>query len=377
MILGIDASSIRSGGGVTHLVELLRAATPSDYGFKKVIVWGGRATLAKIEDRDWLLKVNDPLLDRGLFYRVFWQCFVLKNLAQNSKCNVLFVLGGSDASGFKPMVIMSQNLLPFEWTELLRFGWSLHTLKFILLRWTQSHSFRNADGIIFLTKYARDAVLNVTGPLVGKREIIPHGINSRFIFPSRQHRHLSEFQDDKPCRILYVSIVHPYKHQWHVVEAVAKLKSTGVPIVLKLVGPPASGMKRLSDTINRIDPEGKFITFCGAVPYEELNTYYASADIGVFASSCETMANILLEGMAASLPMACSFKGPMPAILRDAGTYFDPESSNSIAQALNLLIASSEIRVEKAEAGLKLSQQYSWQRCASKTFAFLAQISDV
>ena len=38
MILGIDASNIRAGGGVTHLRNLLQYGCPSDVGIKKVIV---------------------------------------------------------------------------------------------------------------------------------------------------------------------------------------------------------------------------------------------------------------------------------------------------------------------------------------------------
>jgi hypothetical protein len=52
MILGIDASNIRGGGGVTHLVELLKAANPIQYGFEKVYVWSGKYTLDKIENRN-------------------------------------------------------------------------------------------------------------------------------------------------------------------------------------------------------------------------------------------------------------------------------------------------------------------------------------
>lgn len=45
MRLGIDASNIRTGGGVTHLIELLRAAKPQEHGFDEVIVWGGSTYL--------------------------------------------------------------------------------------------------------------------------------------------------------------------------------------------------------------------------------------------------------------------------------------------------------------------------------------------
>ena len=34
------------------------------------------------------------------------------------------------------------------------------------------------------------------------------------------------------------------------------------------------------------------------------------------------------------LPIACSNKGPMPEILRNAGAYFDPNSSISIRKAI-------------------------------------------
>jgi len=69
MFLGIDASSISSGGGLTHLVELLRTATPQTYGFDAVIVWASSATLNRLEDRGWLRKERDSLLERSLPYR--------------------------------------------------------------------------------------------------------------------------------------------------------------------------------------------------------------------------------------------------------------------------------------------------------------------
>ena len=375
MILGINAFNIRAGGGLTHLEELLRAADPTAQGFKKVIVWGSTATLAKIDARDWLEKVNDPFLNRSLPIRVFWQRFRLRKLAEQSGCNVLFAPGGTDSSGFKPLVSMSQNLLPFEWRELKRYGWNLYTLKFLILRWTQGRSFKKANGVIFLTEYAHAAVLKVTGKLQGESVIIPHGINSRFTTLPRPQRAFMDFTESNPCRVLYVSIVDVYKHQWHVAEAVAKLRSAGVPVVLELVGPPARGMGRLNETLNRVDPNGAFIFYRGAVPYEKLDAIYAAADIGAFASSCENLPNILLEGMAAGLPLACSRVGPMPEVLGDAGVYFDPEDASSIADALSKLIASPDLRAQMAQAAFNRAQAYSWKRCAENTFAFLAKIA--
>jgi glycosyltransferase involved in cell wall biosynthesis len=377
MILGIDASNIRSGGGVTHLVELLRAAVPGDHGIDSVRIWGWVETLEKIDDREWMQKVSEPLVARQLPYRIFWQLVRLRRIAARAGCDLLFVPGGSAASGFEPMVTMSQNLLPFEWREMRRYGWSLSTLKFLLLRIIQGRSFRNADGVIFLTKYARESVLKVVGTLRAATAIIPHGVNPRFIVLPRPQRLPTEFTENQPCRVLYVSIVDMYKHQWHVAEAVAQLRSIGVPVVLELVGPPARGMGRLQETLNRIDPAGTFIVYRGVVPYEELHSIYAAADIGVFASSCENMPNILVEGMAAGLPMACSRKSPMPEVLGDAGIYFDPENPHDIARALQQLIGSADLRARLAKAAFDRAKKYSWQRCADETFGFLAGIARV
>lgn len=375
MILGIDAHNISAGGGVTHLAELLGAAEPLVHGFHRVIIWSSTRTLEKIGDRDWLTKVSDPLLDRGLLYRVFWNRFRQRKVASRAGCDILFLPGSSDESGFVPMVTMSQNLLPFEWRELRRYGSSLYAIKFLFLRWAQCRTFRKANGVIFLTNYARNAATKVTGELRGECPTIPHGINPRFMRSPREQRSLADFMETRPCRVLYVSIIDVYKHQWHVAEAVAKLRAEGLPVILELVGPPARGINRLRETLDHVDPKGMFITYRGAVPYERLEASYAAADVGVFASSCENMPNILLEGMAAGLPMACSHMGPMPEVLGDAGIYFDPEDASSIARVLGELITSSDLRAQLAQAAYDRAQAFSWKRCADETFGFLARIA--
>ncbi len=375
MILGIDAFNIRDGGGVTHLIELIKAAEPDAYGFRRVIIWGGKGTLAKIKDRDWLKKIHDPILDRSLPYRVFWHRFRLKKLARKAGCHVLLFPGGSDSSGFKPMVTMSRNMLPFEWQELRRFGWTLVLVKLMFLRWTQSKSFRKSNGVIFLTEYARNSILKSIGSLSGKNVIIPHGVNSRFSIPPRPQHLLRGFTSAHPCRVLYVSMVSVYKHQWQVAEAISLLRASGISIELELVGPPAVGIDRLNSTLNRIDPERQFVHYHGQIPYENLNDHYKKADIVVFASSCENMPNILLEGMASGLPIACSDRGPMPEVLGNAGVYFNPEDSQDIANSIQKLVKSPDLRFSLAKASYSRSQSFTWERCSMQTFHFLAEVA--
>lgn len=372
--LGIDASNLRIGGGITHLTELLRIAEPEEYGITSVIVWGNEHMLSAIEPRDWLIKKSEPLCNRSLFHRQYWQRFRISRHAEQEECDLLFVPGGSFTGTFRPFVTMCRNMLPFEWRETRRYGFSWLTLKNIMLRRYQLRTFKRADGLIFLTQYARDSVLRTIKNHNGKVEIIPHGIHERFSCLPRSQKQLEEYSDSDPIRILYVSKVDAYKHQWNVAEAVAGLRDSGLPAVLDLVGPPGRGTPRLERVLKCVDPDGTVIRSRGPVPYQDLPGLYKRADINVFASSCENMPNILLEGMASGLPIACSDRGPMPEVLGEAGVYFDPEKPDEIADALRSFIESPELRLIKAEAAYNKARQYTWKRCAAETFEFLMRI---
>lgn len=374
MRLGIDASNLRAGGGLTHLVEFLRAAQPQEHGFDRVIVWGAASRLSHLEDRPWLYKVREPLLDQALPMRLYWQRFMLERLAQQEGCDLLFVPGGTYKGGFRPFVTMSRNLLPFDWPEARRYGISLTFLRLMLLRRTQSHTFRHASGVIFLTNYARDVVMQIVQRLSGKSTVIPHGINAQFRLPPRKQKDIHTYSLQKPFRLLYVSIIDVYKHQWHVAEAVAHLRQEGLPIQLTLIGPAyIPALKRLSEALRRLDPAETFIQYRGSIPYAEVIDEYHKADVFIFASTSETFGQILTEAMAAGLPIACSNRSSMYETLGDAGVYFDPEQPLEIAKALKTLIDSPSLRTQKAEAAYARAQQYTWVRCAQDTFVFLNQ----
>jgi glycosyltransferase involved in cell wall biosynthesis len=376
MRLGVDASNIRSGGGVTHLAQLLESAEPGAHGIDAVIVWAPQATLSRLKDRPWLLKRHAAALESSYPLRALWQGTRLGALARLEKCDLLFVPGGTFATSFRPLVTMSRNLLPFEWRELWRYGCSLTTLRLLMLRSSQSRSFRKASGTVFLTHYAQNAVCKVTGNLRGMSDIIPHGVDERFFQLERTQRSIEECSAAAPMRIVYVSIVDLYKHQWQVATAVAQLRTAGLPVSLTLIGPAyRPALKRLRNVMRLLDPHAEFINYAGPLAHDELPARYASADLCVFASSCENMPNILLEGMASALPIACSNRGSMPEVLGDAGVYFDPEDAASIARALRELIASPQLCRQRARAAARRARQFSWSRCARETFDFLAKVA--
>jgi glycosyltransferase involved in cell wall biosynthesis len=373
VIVGIDASNLRSGGGVTHLVGVLSAAEPRGAGVYQVVVWGGENTLGRLPRRDWLETCHDARLDRSLPWRSVWQQRVLPSLSLG--CDVLFSPGGNVPSGVRrPVVTMHRNMLPFDLRELARYGLSATTARLLLLRVQQGRSLRRADGVIFLTELAERRVREVV-PINARVRVIPHGLDPDWRQPPRPARPVAEVDSARPLVALYVSIVDVYKHQWNVARAVGRLRREGTPIALRLVGPayPAA-LRRLERVLREEDPHRRFLTYVGPLPHADIQKEYAHADLSIMASTCEALPNVLLEAMGSGMPIASSDREPMPEVLGDAGVYFDPESIDSIAAALKRLAEDPALRDRLATRAFERAGAYSWSRCARATFEFLAEV---
>jgi glycosyltransferase involved in cell wall biosynthesis len=363
---------------VTHLSQLLRASDPQSHGIKRVTVWTCAETAAQLPDHPWLTKRVQPWMASGLLRRIVGQHFQLPKAMLHEDCDVAFFPGGTVPSGVHlPAVTMSQNMLPFEHREAARFGhYSAMSLKLRLLRQAQGRSFAVADGVIFLTRYAQDTVTDAIGGLSGSTALIPHGIEERFLLAPRPQRHLTDFSAESPFRVLYVSILMPYKHQVEVALAATQMRASGVPIELRFIGAQWGDYgERFRRLIDELDPKREFLRWNGAEPFVALHNAYQSSDAFVFASSCENLPNILIEAMAAGLPIACSNRGPMPETLGEAGVYFDPEIPGSIAAALTQLVRDATLRADLAKAAWVKATDFSWERCAGDTLAFIAQVA--
>jgi len=375
MIVGIDTWNIRGGGGVTHLREVLRAGEPNRFGIDRVIVWGAKKILDQLPRRPWLDLVHVPMLDGPLPKRAYWQQTHLTQLANNS-CDLLFVPGGIYLGNFRPFVAMSHNVLPFDLTERRR--WSLvswQRFRFALLQRLQTITFRQASGVIFLSQFGRRVVQKQIGTLEGETAVIPHGIAERFRLEPRTQLPLETYSETEPFRLLYVSVIREFKHQWNVAMAVARLRKSGISLTIDFVGPSdAEALGKLKKAIQEHDPEGNFLFYQGPVAYSDLHRWYHKADAFVFASSCENMPNILLEAMAAGLPIASSDRGPMSEVLGSGGVYFDPEDIAGISDALKELVFSQNLRKRTAQIAFQKANQYSWQRCANETFDFVKRV---
>lgn len=372
-VVGIDASNIRQGGGITHLLELLNEVDPDEGNIKKVIIWGCEGLINQIPPKPWLVRVSPSSLNKSLMMRIIWQVLLLKKCAKKEGCSILFIPGGIFLATFFPAITMCQNMLPFTLREVSRLPLSLARFRLVLLRLVQSFSFKRSNGVIFLTKGSLDEVISSVGPLDVPKAVVPHGLSNKFLLKPRQQLSIENFSKQNPYIVGYVSSVAPYKHQKEVVEAIKILRLKGYPVSLKIVGPGIDSyyFNELGRLIEKCNDPVSYIDYLGPLEYKEIEKFYAEINLAVFASTCEAQAIILIEKMAAGLPIACSNRSSMSEVLGEAGIYFDAENPSDIAEAMEKYIESPELRANNIQMGLNLVKKFNWRSTANLTFKFI------
>lgn len=373
LTVGVDASRNRSGGAVAHIKGLIAGADPRPHGISGVHLWAHDQLLDSVGDEPWLIKHVVPATKRSILSQMAWQRFALPKEAHRLGIQVMFNTDAGSICPFRPAVTLSQDMLSFEPGEIRRYRWpSKARLRLELLRFIQLHRLKASAVALFLTDHAR----RVVGRLItlAESDVIPHGIDEKFSLVGSNR---SSFQVGAPIRCLYVSNAAPYKHQWHVVEALATVrKRSGLDLRLRLVGGGSGpAMKRLSAAIALHDPTQKFVEQVAFVPNDRIVEEVGASDLFVFASSCESLPITLLEAMAAGLPIASSNRGPMPEVLGPDGFYFDPEQPQTIADTVERLVTNRIDLERSAKSARERAMLYTWAKCANDSWRLLASVA--
>lgn len=368
--VAVDASRSRSGGARSHLIGLLNATNPVEHGIDEIHVWSYEELLNELPERPWLIKHKSMWIEGSLLFQLVWQRWLFGYSVKKFKCDIVLNTDGGTLSHVEPSITMSRDMLSYEPGEIGRYGISISALRLYILRFVQNAAFRRSTAVIFLTKYAARVIQGSSG-VVENYSIIPHGVSEEF----RESAGKIKLREYKNLKLVYVSNLDLYKHQWNVVRAVGYLRAAGFDLCLTLVGGGNGQSQRLLEkSFSEFENIDNFVEFLPFVPHEAIPALLRESDIFVFASSCENLPNSLIEAMAAGLPIACSERGPMPEVLKDGGIYFNPESVESIIAAIRKLVADRKLLQYMSLRALELSGAYSWERCAFETWVYVVGV---
>ena len=375
MNVGINASNIKSVGGISHIYNLiyhLRKDYKKKYSINKIIIWSSSTAYKNLKH----LKRKDIIINQikydNIIYNLFWKIFYLNFLLKKNNCDIFFSLDGIVLRKFKKIVVLYQNLIPFNYQEIINYGFTFQTLKNFFTYYLYKISSMYADGYIILNNYGAKLIQSKLGYLQNKK-IIPHGVSEEF-YKIKRKRYNNKYLD-----IIYISPIDHYKHQWNVIEAIRQLNDSGFAIKLRLVGPVSNkqSYSNLYNQLKKTNNKKKLVFYYGSRNKKTIAKLMRRSDIYLFASSCESFGLTLLEGMASDLVVLSSKKSGLNLTSENKGLYFDPLDVGSIKKSiLNYINLDTKIRDKNAKDTKKIAKKYSWKNTSNLTFNFLSKIKN-
>ena len=369
----IEALSTNSGGAISHLKNLLENADKQNY-FNKIDVYLPRSTKKLMPNRKQISYITPNFFTKTLFLRIIWQTFILNIITIKKKYDCIFVTGSSHLLLTKPVVTISQNLLPFSKEEIKKYFFSSFYLKLIILRFIQKLSFRMSEGIIFLHKYSKKKILSQIGNINGLISIVPHGIEI--------NKRPNSVKKENKFRLIYVSNIDLYKNQVFLVNAINDflIKNPYYKDKIKVEFYGSSykpALKNFQKKINLLKENRFIFKYMGLKSrdfiYSNKKNYNT---IFLFSSSCENFSVTLIEGMTKGLPILCVNLEPMRSVLGNNAIFYKHNSVKSFQKGLFHILSSFKKRKILSKSVYNKSKQYNGAIVAKKTFSFLRKVSE-
>ncbi len=107
---------------------------------------------------------------------------------------------------------------------------------------------------------------------------------------------------------------------------------------------------------------------------ERLATYYKYAEAFVYPSFYEGFGIPLLEAMQYDCPIIASDTNSLREVGGNAAIYFEPNSDESLIEAINLISFNSGKKAEIIKNGRERIKVFSWDKCAKETYNFYKEL---
>jgi glycosyltransferase involved in cell wall biosynthesis len=197
--------------------------------------------------------------------------------------------------------------------------------------------------------------------------VIPNGIHS-------EQYQLSDIEDEDNSKLVTVGRLSKRKGHSDVLRAFAQVQADHPEATLEVIGdgPARERLERLAKSLSIKEK----VTFHGFVSEEDKIEILNRADVFVFASKQEGFGLVLLEAMAAGLPVVARHLPVYEDFLstpRNGYLFHEPVVSN-LAESINELLENTDERATIGYRNRNDAAQFDWERTVRETASVLNSI---
>ncbi len=378
MNIAIDAINVRSDGGKTHLLEIIKYFELSNSSNKKVFLFCDTDIKKLAKKFNNIETIDLPQITNFWLFGIIWQTFFLSKLVKKKDCSVLFNLNGTYIGNFKNVVTITQNLLPFNLHEASKYGFSFKFFKFFFYKIAHIACLNKSKGIIFLSNYQKQLLSKYIykNKLTKKNCLIPHA--GKIFKYNKEPKDIKNYNISNPFVIGYVSSIEPYKNHIKILDYLYEIKKKGYPIKYLIVGKKghSSTVANLVNKINELDPKKKWIEWRKNVDYEIMSEVYSRLDMMIFGSTCESFGIPVAEAIQTGIPTLCADKECLRSSFNEKVLYFNPLNKFEALETIENIILSKNIRKIQRRDYVKTYNQWNWEKVSKETFHFLEKFNN-
>ena len=232
-------------------------------------------------------------------------------------------------------------------------------------RWAYDGAARAAHVVLTTSDYSRERLIELTGVAPGRVETVHMGIDHTRFRPD------PEPADERlraglglPDRYLvYPANLWPHKNHARLVAALGRAQDPEIQLVL--TGQDYGRRAQVESWARAAGVEDR-VRHLGYVDQAQLPALLRGAEGMVFPSLYEGFGSPPLEAMACGCPVASSGRTSLAEVTGDAALRFEPESPESIAEAIDDLAGDPGLRERLRQGGLERASRFSWRVAAER-----------
>jgi len=191
-------------------------------------------------------------------------------------------------------------------------------------------------------------------------EHIPHGIETEVFTPEKENKNLRENFDNEYPIILYVGRLVKEKDLIDIIKVNKRLQERNCKFNMVFIGNgPMKG--ELRENL----PEAYFT---GHLSGQELQEWFASADIFAYPSTTETFGLVVQEAFSSGLPVVGVAKGGVGSLIQEnqTGLHFSPHNIKEFADGLQKLLKNKGLREKMGKSARKYAEENDWDKVNQK-----------
>jgi len=242
------------------------------------------------------------------------------------------------------------------------------------MTWSTIYGLKNASKIIAVSKFTKNELIDIFSNKLNKNvfkkiQVIYNGFNHNLYKKINDYEKIGSILAEygiEPPFIFYNSQLDRKDNALTLVEAFGLIQEKNKDLKLVLTGDAGYGFDDLKYMVSEYQLDDKVIN-TGWINKNDRPYIFSAATAFIFPSHYLGFAEPILKAMACGIPVAASDIPAIAEVAQDAVLYFNPNDPYSLADKLNKIIADDDLRNKLIIKGLKLADDYGWQKTAEST----------